>query len=153
MNPSQKPSREKLFNRLFYIVFFLLIIGSVAFTFYRIYIKLDYQILASTSCDPQIETDGDCFAYEEEVVNTEADGVETTTNETSYYKLISKKAANISTCESSEEKLGCTEELTCLENETDCSYEYCTDENVPEGESCYTNEETATDEATTTATE
>ena len=39
-------------NRIFYIVFALLIIGSVGFTFYRIVILKDYQIVAETSCDP-----------------------------------------------------------------------------------------------------
>ena len=148
MNPSQKPSREKLFNRLFYIVFFLLIIGSVAFTFYRIYIRMDYQILAETSCEPKTDKTGACFVRELEVATTTPEGVEATTTETTYYRLISKKAATISTCEVSTEKLGCNEELTCLDGERNCSYEYCTDKNTPEGEACYTG-----GEATTTKTE
>jgi hypothetical protein len=145
MEQEQTIKRDKLFNRIFYIVFFLLIIGSVAFTFYRIYIKLDYQILAETSCVPNAESTDACFVRESEVATTTPDGVEATTTETSYYRLVSKMAAHISACEKTGEKLGCSEELTCLDNEKNCSYEYCTDKNVPDGESCYTNEATTTD--------
>ncbi|MFZ2038771.1 MAG: hypothetical protein WAV11_02445 [Minisyncoccia bacterium] len=140
MEQEQIIAREKRHNKIFFFVFFLLILGSIAFTFYRIYIRLDYQIVAETSCDPQIEIEGACFVRDEEIIITTPEGVEETTTETSYYKIINKTASHIAACEKTEDKLGCNEELSCLENENDCSYEYCTDDNVPEEESCYSNE-------------
>lgn len=97
-------------NKIFYIILGLLILGSVAATFYKIVILKNYQIVAETSCDPVSEK---CFVYTDEA-----------SGEVSYYKVISKKAANIALCEATTEKIGCTEELTCLENEEGCSYTY-----------------------------
>ncbi|MEI6420316.1 MAG: hypothetical protein WCO30_01655 [bacterium] len=130
----KKVLRDRKLNRWFYIIFFALILGSVIFTFNRIVILKDYQIVAETSCEPQNEES--CFVREEEVTTTTPDGLEATTTETTFYKMISKKAADIYICEKTESKDGCNEELTCTEGEKDCSYEYCSDENVPEGESC-----------------
>jgi hypothetical protein len=115
-------TKTKIANRIFYIILALLIIASVGATFYKIIILKDYQIVAETSCD--IETEK-CFSYTDEE-----------SGEVSYYKMISKKAADIALCEATEEKLGCSEELTCTENETSCSYTYCDPENLADGEAC-----------------
>ena len=121
-------------NRIFYIVFALLIIGSVGFTFYRIVILKDYQIVAETSCDPATEA---CYYYAPEPCATDDTECLSSPAEEPYdYKLISKKAASIYECEKTSEKLGCNEELTCLENEKDCSYTYCDPENLAEWEVC-----------------
>jgi hypothetical protein len=114
--------KNKVGNRIFYIVLTLLILGSVGVTFYKIVILKDYQIVAETSCDTTTE---ECFKFTDE-----------TTNEVSYYKKISKKAASIALCEATEEKLGCNEELTCTENEVSCSYTYCDANNLVDGEVC-----------------
>lgn len=114
-------------------VFLILLIGSVAASFVRYYILKDFQILAQTSCDPaseicfQIECDSDL----EENCNLTEDG-----QSVSYYKYIYKNASTIYQCEKTEEKLGCNEELSCVEGENDCSYEYCSEENLQEGEVC-----------------
>lgn len=107
-------------NRIFYTVFVLLIIGSVGFTYWRIVIQKDYQIVAETSCNPITES---CFYYEGVV----CDGSDSTcVPEDAYdYKMISKKAANIYTCEQTTEKVGCGEELSCTEGELDCTYTLC----------------------------
>ena len=113
--------KEIIANRIFYTILALLIIGSVVATFLRIVVWKDYQIVAETSCDPLTES---CFVYEEEG------------SEPSYYKLISKKAADIVACEATEEKIGCLEELSCTETDTNCSYTLCDPENLGEGEQC-----------------
>lgn len=121
-------------NRIFYIVFALLIIGSVGFTFYRIVIVKDYQIVAETSCDPAIEA---CFHYAPEPCAADDTECLAQPAEEPYdYKMISKKAASIYECEKTSEKLGCNEDLTCLDNEIDCSYTYCDPENLADGEVC-----------------
>ena len=125
---------ESLKNKIFWFIFILLIILSVIFTFVRVYIWKDYQVVAETSCDPKIEQA--CFARESEVGPTAENGLIATTTETTYYKIIDKKAASISACEKTEDKIGCGEELTCTDGEVSCTYQYCTEENVPEEESC-----------------
>jgi len=109
-------------NKIFYTILALLIIGSIGATFYKIVVQKNYQIVAETSCDSETEK---CFSYTDEE-----------SPEVSYYKLISKNAASIYTCEQTEEKLGCDEELTCLENEQNCDYTYCDPDNLAEGEVC-----------------
>lgn len=120
-------------NKIFYLILTLLILGSIGATFYRIVIVKDYQIVAETSCDPQTETG--CYewicdpAEDDTCPDAEEDRI-------SYYKYISKKAQNIFLCEQTEEKLGCDEELACVEGEEDCEYTYCDPDTVGEDESC-----------------
>jgi len=118
-------------NRIFYIIFALLILGSVGATYYRIVILKDYQILAEVSCDPMIES---CFYYEGVMCE---DGVVGCIPEESYsYKFVSKKASEIYKCDLTEEKIGCGEELFCTEGEEDCFYTYCNPNDLAEGENC-----------------
>lgn len=117
MDTEQKNIRN---NKIFFTIFTLLILSSIFFTFWRIFIAKDYQITAEVSCDTMTES---CFFYEDE--------------EESYtYKLISKKAANIFACEQTEEKADCTEELSCLDGEEDCEYMVCDQAELAEGEVC-----------------
>ena len=108
-------------NRIFYTVLILLILGSVGFTYWRIVIQKDYQIVAEVSCDPTTES---CFFYEGVICDDPTD-FECVPEEAYDYKMISKKASSIYACEQTEEKLDCTEELSCLESEVDCEYTYC----------------------------
>jgi hypothetical protein len=114
-------TKSVLVNRIFYSILILLIIGSVGFTFWRIVIQKDYQIVAEVSCDIATES---CFNYEGVVCDDTTD-IECIAEEPYNYKIISKKAATIYTCEQTEEKLGCSEELSCLEGEADCEYTNC----------------------------
>lgn len=118
-------------NRIFYTILILLILASVGFTFWRIVIQKDYQIVAEVSCDPATES---CFHYEGVV----CDGTDTecVPEEAYDYKMVSKKASTIYACEQTEEKIDCTEELSCLESEIDCEYTYCDPAELGEGESC-----------------
>lgn len=110
--------KTKVVNVIFYTVLILLILGSVGFTFWRIVVEKDYQIVAEVSCDPAAE---ECSHYDG--VICEAGDTECVPEEAYDYKLISKKAATIYACEQTEEKVGCNEELSCLEGEVDCTYE------------------------------
>ncbi len=128
-----KAIKSSVGNRIFYIVLILLILGSVGVTFYKIVWQKDYQIVAEVSCDPTAES---CFYYEGVICE---DGDLECVPEDSYdYKLISKKASDIYTCEQTDEKLGCDEELSCADEEENCSYTYCDPENLAEGELCST---------------
>lgn len=113
-------NKSTLSNRIFFIILALFILGSIGVTFYRIVIIKDYQIVSEVSCDPETEA---CFHYEPEVCSMDDYGCLSQPPEEPYdYKLISKKASSIYACEQTEEKLGCSEELSCLEGEEDCFY-------------------------------
>lgn len=124
-------NKSSVANKVFYVILVLLILVSVGFTFVRLVIWKDYQIVAEVSCDPVLEL---CFHYEPEPCAE--DDTSCVPEEAYDYKLISKKAATIYTCEQTTEKLGCSEELSCLENEKDCSYTLCDPANLAEGEVC-----------------
>jgi len=119
-------------NRIFFSVLVLLIFGSVTATYVRVVVNKNYQIVAETSCDPTLES---CFVYTCDPV----DDSECPVNEeerTSYYKMVSKKAANIATCEATTEKIGCDTELSCTQGEEDCSYTLCDVEDLVEEQEC-----------------
>lgn len=119
-------------NRIFYTILILLILGSVGATFYRIVVQKDYQIVAEVSCDPATES---CFHYEGVVCDDPTD-TECVAEDAYDYKMISKKAATIYACEQTEEKIDCTDELSCLEGEADCEYTNCDPAELGEGEAC-----------------
>jgi hypothetical protein len=125
--------KSKVGNRIFYIVLTLLILGSIGMAFYKIIIVKNFQIETETSCDPKIES---CF--HREAITCDSTDPNCEPVDASDYKLISKKASDIYACEQTEEKLGCREELSCTENELNCSYIFCTVDNLPEGEFCST---------------
>lgn len=109
-------------------VFGLLIVGSVGVTFWRIMIKKDYIIEAEADCDPTIET---CFIYECDPAAEECTG--NPEEDTSYYKLIRRNAANIPLCDPNDENC---EALTCPEGEVECETVLCSDETKEEGQIC-----------------
>jgi hypothetical protein len=139
-------------NKIFYTILILLILGSIGFTYWRIVIEKDYQIVAEVSCDPSIET---CFRYEPEPCVTSDS--ECVPEEAYDYKMISKKAADIYACEQTEEKLGCSEELSCVENESNCAYTNCDLNNPDEADTCSVPAEESlvpiSEEITSTTTE
>lgn len=134
MNETEK--KLTIANKVFYVVLILLIFGSVGFTFLRLVIWKDYQIIAEVSCDPVVES---CFHYEPELCIE--DDIECVPEEAYDYKIINKKASTIYACEQTEEKIGCNDELSCVENEEDCSYTLCDPTNLGENEVCSIVEE------------
>lgn len=116
-------------NKIFYITLFSLIALSVLVTFLKIVVYKNYQIVSETSCYPYMEK---CFVREcDKVVDDTC--IE---NSVTYYKIISKKAANIASCESSLFKKGCRGELSCIEGEKDCFYTFCDPMALADGEKC-----------------
>ncbi|MFH1183096.1 MAG: hypothetical protein V1690_02435 [Candidatus Moraniibacteriota bacterium] len=118
-------------SKIFFLIFFLLIVGSVAVTYWRIMVKRDYIISASQDCDPAMET---CFVYECDPEGDEECAAAPEEERVSYYKTITKNAKNISPCDPYKNE--CPTELTCEEGEAECEIILCDEENVPEGESC-----------------
>lgn len=116
-------------SKIFFIVFFLLITGSVAATYYRYIVERDYIIQAEADCDPYTEA---CFVY---VCDPEA-GEECTgdpAEDTSYYKLIERNAKNIPLCDPNDETC---DVLTCPEGEEDCAITLCDPVTAEEGMEC-----------------
>lgn len=122
--------KEEKENKIFFIIFFVLIFISIGYTFYKIVILKDYQIVSQVSCDPSIEK---CFISRCDPL---ADNTCSASSTMSYYKKISKKAANIYACEKTPEKVGCNDELNCTLNEKDCIYILCDIANLTGGEQC-----------------
>ena len=119
-------------NKIFYIVLILLVVGAVGVTFYKIVILKNYQIVAQVSCNPKTEK---CFVTTCDP-STDDSCSKNPDEQTTYYKNISKKAATISACEATAEKIGCKDELSCITGEANCSYTYCDPNNLGEGEEC-----------------
>ena len=117
----------KWFNILFFIIFGLLVAGSVAFTYYRIMIKKDYIISAEAECDPSIEK---CFIYVCDPIEDGDDCTGDPEEDTWYYKIIKRKAFNIPLCDPKIDE-DC-EALICPEDEENCSYELCEEGNADE---------------------
>lgn len=109
-------------------VFALLIAGSVGVTYWRIMIQKDYIIEAEADCDPTAET---CFIYECDPEAEECTG--NPEEDTSYYKIVRRNAANIPLCDPNDENC---EALTCPEGEAECETILCSEETAEEGQVC-----------------
>lgn len=111
-------SRQSKSGKFFLAFFVVLIVISVGATFFRIYLKKDYQIISQTDCDPSAEK---CFVH---ICDPETDG-ECKGNpeeDTFYYKIISKNASQIPNCDPNSEECA---PLACEEGEDDCEITLC----------------------------
>lgn len=115
-------------SKIFFAVFFFLVVGSIVATYHRVFVLRDYMIEAQAPCDPYTES---CFVYicdpsaEECTGDPEAD--------TLYYKNISRNAKNIPLCDVEDESC---EALTCPLDEMDCSVTLCDSETATEDTIC-----------------
>ena len=120
-------------NKIFFIVFFLLIIGSVGATYYRTMIKNDYMISSQIDCDPYVEK---CFIWECDPAST-VEGEACTgeaENDIWYYQIFERRAYNIPSCDPDDENC---EALVCPEGEEDCGVTFCDETNkVEQGVEC-----------------
>lgn len=107
------------YSKIIFGLLIVLVVFSIAATYYRVFVKEDYLISAEISCDPQVES---CFVWPGE--DGEAD---------SYYKIIKKKAANIPFCDP---HVGECPELSCDEGEAECQIINCEQAELGEGEEC-----------------
>ncbi len=115
-------------NKIFFIVFFLLIIGSICATYYRIVVKKDYIVSAQTDCDPYAEK---CFIWECDPDST-VEGEACTgdpENDIWYYQIVNRKAFNIPLCDPNDEEC---DALSCPEEEEDCGVIFCDETNKEE---------------------
>jgi hypothetical protein len=106
----------------------LLFFISFSLTAYRYLIKKDYIIQAETDCDPYTET---CFIWECDI-NSSEEGEKCVGDSEAdiwYYKIIKRNASKIPLCDSTDENCRA---LVCEENESDCEFTLCTDENKEE---------------------
>lgn len=119
-------------SKILFIIIGLLIVGSVAVTFWRYMIKKNYVVQAQTDCDPTTEN---CFIWKCDPAST-VEGEKCTGDPEKdiwYYKIIRRNAKNIPLCDPNDEN--CTA-LVCDPGEKDCSEELCTSENVKAPETC-----------------
>ena len=82
-------------SKILFLVFFLVLAGSIFLTYYRYMVVKDYIIETQVSCDPMVES---CFIY----VCDPENGEECTGDleqDTSYYKLLHRNAKNIPLCD------------------------------------------------------
>lgn len=116
-------------NKIFFLVLFLLIAGSVAMTYWRIMIRKDYVIEAQTDCDPTVD---ECFIWEcDPQSSVEGEACTGDPEEDIwYFQVIRRNAKNIPLCNPDEDE-NC-EALVCGENEADCEYEFCSEEAMEE---------------------
>lgn len=115
-------------SKIFFVVFFLLIVGSIGATYYRYFILRDYMITAQADCDPYTEH---CFVYVCDPSAEECTG--DPEEDTSYYQNISRNASNIPLCDPADEEC---EALVCPAGEADCTVMLCDVDTVSEGEVC-----------------
>jgi len=115
-------------SKIFFIVFGLLILASVAATYWRIVIKKDYIIEAQADCDP---TTAKCFVRQCDPNSTAEEGKCTgdITKDVKNYKIVKRNASRIPFCDPADENC---QALVCGENEPECEYIYCNDENKAE---------------------
>jgi hypothetical protein len=137
MDNQEKPTENQNItldkkSKILFVIIGLLIVGSVAVTFWRYMLKRDYIVQAQTECDPETEN---CFVWECDPASI-VEGEACTGDEESdiwYYKIIHRNAKNIPLCDPNDEE--CTA-LVCDPGEEECSEELCSENNVPEGETC-----------------
>lgn len=101
-------------TKIFFTLFFLLVIGAVFFSFYKYFIVRDYDVRLEADCDPAIES---CFIYTCEPAD-DSECPENPEERVSYYKMIEKKASKIELCNPGEEGCeagGCTRGDDCRE--------------------------------------
>ncbi len=120
-------------SKILIAVFVLIILGSVAATYWRIMVKRDYIISAQADCDPTVDK---CFIWQCDPAS-DVEGEKCTgdpESDTWYYQIVQRKAFNIPSCDPNGEE-ECTA-LVCPEGEADCSVTFCDETNVSEGEEC-----------------
>lgn len=106
-------------SKIFFAVFFLLFVGSIAATYHKTLVLQDYMIEAEAPCDPYTES---CFVYICNPIEEECTG--DPEEDTSYYKNISRNAKYIPRCDTEDESC---DALVCPPDEADCSMTLCDD--------------------------
>ncbi|TAK96862.1 hypothetical protein EPO05_00740 [Patescibacteria group bacterium] len=109
-------------SKILLLVFVILIIGSVGFTYWRIMVQRDYAISAQTDCDPYVDK---CFIWECDP-NSTVEGEACTGDPEAdiwYYQVVNRKAANIPSCDPNKDEE--CQALVCPEGEVGCETIFC----------------------------
>jgi hypothetical protein len=127
-------------SKILLAIFFLLIAGSVAFTYYRIMLKKDYLISSQVDCDPYTEK---CFIWNCDPNSTVEGEACTGDPETDiwYYKIAKRNASRIPLCNPETDE-NC-QPFLCEVGEPECAETFCSAETATEGEPCNDPEEYA----------
>ncbi|MFA5961292.1 MAG: hypothetical protein WC848_01245 [Parcubacteria group bacterium] len=118
-------------GKIFFLVFGLLIAGSVFATYLRIMVQKNYTIEAQTECDPYTQK---CFAWFCDPAS-DVDGEACTgdpDNDNWYYKLSKRNASKIPLCDPVTDET--CQPMLCDPGEKDCEDIYCNEENKIEQE-------------------
>lgn len=127
-------------SKIFFLLFFLAIVGAIGGAYYRFVVTQDYSIEANAECDPLIES---CFVH---LCDPEA-GEECTGDtkeDTTYYKHVRRMAKNIPLCDPNNED--CTA-LSCPVGEADCEEILCDKNTVVGSERCSDESDALVEEA------
>lgn len=112
-------------TKILFSAFGVLIILSVAASYYRFMVLHDYLVQAEVDCDPSAES---CFVWECDPVNDECTG--DPEEDTWYYKIAYRNAKNIPSCDPLSEAC---EQFTCpMGGEAECTEVLCTSESLEE---------------------
>jgi hypothetical protein len=115
-------------SKIFFLALFLLIALSVGVSYYRFFVAKDYVIEAQADCDPAAEA---CFVSVCDPQEEQCSG--DPEEDTSYYKVVHRKAANIPLCNPNDE--GC-DALVCQPDEEGCEEILCDPNSLAEGQQC-----------------
>jgi hypothetical protein len=107
-------------NKILFFVVAAALIGSLLFAYHRFYKTRNYMVVAHVSCEP---TEESCFVWTCDSA-TETCSEDPTEN-TEYYKIIQKLAANVAVCAPG--GASCEEELTCEPGEKNCKEILCSE--------------------------
>lgn len=126
-------------NKIFFIVLFLLVFGSIGATFLRIVVFKNYTLEAQADCDPEIEK---CFVWECDPESS-VEGEACTGDAESdiwYYQLVRRKAYNVPLCNPEQDENLPAGEAECVpmecdsETEKGCEIVFCDEETKIEQE-------------------
>lgn len=133
MDEQTAPKIKKISaERILTWTFFLVIIAVIAITFVRYYIFKDYYIQAQADCDPETEK---CFVTTCDPA-TDDTCSKNPDEQTTYYKIIKKKAYIIPLCDPNDESCP---KLACNPGE-DCQETLCDEKTVKDQEGAECND-------------
>ncbi|MDD5750164.1 MAG: hypothetical protein PHU56_00735 [Candidatus Pacebacteria bacterium] len=115
-------------SKIFFIVFFFLVLAGVGVSFCKYFVLKDYYIRAEVECDPRMEN---CFMAECDPLSDD-ECPESPDERISYYKIVEKKAYDIPLCDS--DSPDC-QPFTCGQSDN-CREIFCDETARPEGASC-----------------
>lgn len=113
-------------------IFFLLIIGTLGFTYWKFMVARNYVVVVQAECDPYSEK---CFTHVcDPDPNMDGECTGDLVEDTWQTKNISRMAYNMPECNPATDEACAL--LLCKEGEEKCFYDLCDESNVPEGDTC-----------------